>query len=141
MSWIRIIMQCLKALRKLLRTVQARTESPRAATFHTGKVLPLSYVKMELTSSHFEVNVFGHKEQCLILLPLCVGICFKCGSFNREEKNNVYRVIPVSKARFIDTHSMQPIALQTDCYIPSVYVRKNTELCFFYLSRTNQTRW
>ena len=36
----------------------------------------------------------------------------------------------MSIERFIDTHSMWPVALQTDCYIPSLYVRKNTEFVF-----------
>lgn len=88
MNWIRTIMQCLKTFQKLLRTVQARMKNPQAIIFHMGKVLLLFCVKRGLTSSHFEVNIFIHKEYCLIFLPLCLGICFKFESFNREEKNN-----------------------------------------------------
>ena len=79
-------MQCLKTFQKLLRMVQARMKSPQAIIFHMGKVLLLFCVKRTLTS-HFEVNIFSHKEYCLILLPLCLGICFKFGSFNRRKNN------------------------------------------------------
>lgn len=132
------IMQCLKAL-KLLRTVQARTE--RAEPPPSTRERCCHYLMLRRNWLLTLKWTLGRKEYCLILLALYVGICFKCGSFLTEKKNNKSRVIPVSKARFIDTHSTAHCFTSWLLHSFNVCKGKNTELCFCYLSRTNQTRW
>ena len=69
--------------------LQASMKNPRAIIFHMGKVLLLFCVNRILTFLILKWT-FSVIKNIVWLLPLWLGVCFKFGSFNREEKNSKF---------------------------------------------------
>ena len=69
--------------------LQASMKNPRAIIFHMGKVLLLFCVNRILTFLILKWT-FSVIKNIVWLLPLWLVVCFKFGSFNREEKNSKF---------------------------------------------------
>lgn len=97
-----------KNVPKVAENAAENNEEPSSNHIPHGKgIAIILFCVNRIFFSHFEVNVFNHKEYCFILIQLWLGICIvsNLGPLI-EEENSYFRVTTMSRYMHKDIQSV-----------------------------------